>query len=69
MHCHDTVINLAAVAIPLSGDTDSVLAALGRGRLIDQPDGLRIFVFLDHELLAAVSHLLFIPLNRFEEPL
>jgi len=69
MNCHHAVVNLATVAVPLPRGSHRMLAALGRARFIHASDGLRVSVLLGHDLLDAVSCLLFIPLDRFEKPL
>jgi hypothetical protein len=69
MNAHDTVVDLPAVSIPLPTDAHRVLATLGRARLVHATDGFGMSMVLGDNLLAAISQLLFIPLDRFEKAL
>ena len=69
MNCHNTVVDLPTVPIPLPTNSHRMLAALGRARLVHATDGLPMGMVLGHDLLAAISQLLFIPLDRFEKTL
>jgi hypothetical protein len=69
VHGHHTVVDLGPIAVPLPTDPHGLFAALGRPRLIHAPDGIGMRMVLGDDLLAAISKLFFIPLDRFEEPL
>ncbi len=69
MNAHNTVVDLPTVAIPLATGAHRLVAALGRARLVNATDGLPMGMVLGHDLLAAISQLLFIPLDRFEKTL
>lgn len=69
MHAHHAIVNLPAIAIVLPTDARGLLAALGRARLVDAANRPWMGVLGGHDLLAAISQLFFIPLDRFEEPL
>jgi len=69
MHRHHTVVDLSSVAIPLATGADGLVAAFGHTRLIHAADRLGMGVLRGHNLLAAISELLFIPLDRFEKAL
>lgn len=69
MHSHHTVVDLALVAVVLPRDGDGFFAALADAGLVHATDGLAMRVILSHDLLAAVSQFLFIPLDRFEKAL
>jgi len=69
MHSHHAVVDLPAIAVVLPTDADGLFATLGRSRFVDAPDRLRVGMLGSHDLLAAISQLLFIPLDRFEETL
>lgn len=69
MNRHHTVVDLAPVAVPLPTDSHRLFAALGRTRLVHATDGLRVGMVCGDNLLAAISELLFIPLDRFEKAL
>jgi hypothetical protein len=69
MNANDTVVDLSPVPIVLSTDTDGFPTALGRPGLVNTANSVRMRVFLDHNLLTAVSKLLLIPLDRFEKAL
>lgn len=45
------------------------MATFGRSRFVDTADGVRVSVFGNDDLLAAISQLLFIPDDRLEEAL
>jgi len=66
---HQAILNLAAIAVVLAAGPNSLRAALGVAGFVDDPDGLGMTVIVRHYFLAAISQLLFIPLDRFEEPL
>ncbi len=69
MNTHNTVVDLPSVAIPLAGNSHGRSAALGRARLVHATDRLGVGMILGDDLLAAISKLLFIPLDRFEKAL
>lgn len=69
MNPHNTVVDLPPVAIPLASSSHGRFAALGRARLVHATDGLGVGMILGDDLLAAISKLLFIPLDRFEKAL
>lgn len=69
MHGHDAIVDLATVAVVLPRGADGFAAALADAGLVHAADGLGMRVVSDHQLLTAVSQLLFIPLDRFEEAL
>lgn len=69
MNAHHTVVDLPAAAIPLTTDSHGVVAALARARLVHTTDGLGVGMVFGHNLLASISELLFIPLDRLEKAL
>lgn len=69
MHGHNTVVHLPAVPIPLATNSDRFFTTLGRPRLIHAADGIGMSMVFGDDLLAAISELFFIPMDRFEEPL
>ena len=69
MHSHDAIVDLAAVAVVLPPRADRLVAALAHARLVHTPKGLGMRVVASHDLLAAVSQFLFIPLDRFQKTL
>ena len=69
MNAHDAVVDLPPVAIPLTTDTHRIFAALGRAGLVHTTNGFGMSMVFRDDLLAAVSELLFIPLDRFEKTL
>ena len=69
MNPHNTVVDLPAVAVVLPADAHRIFAAFRRARFVDATDGLRVGVVFGHDLLASISQLLFIPLDRFEKAL
>jgi hypothetical protein len=69
MNAHHTIIDLPAATIPLATDGHRVVAALVRARLIHATDRLGVGMVLGHHLLASISELLFIPLDRLEKAL
>lgn len=69
MNADHAVVHLAAIAVPLAPHAHGLPAALGRARFVDAANRLRMSVLLGHDRLTAVTQLLFIPLDRFEEPL
>ena len=69
MNSHHTIVDLATVAVVLPTDAHGMPAALGRARLVDATDGFGMGMILGDDLLAAISELFFIPLDRFEESL
>jgi hypothetical protein len=68
-HGVDAVLDLAAVAVVLTLHAGRVPAALGRSRLIDHAQRLRVRMLSGHQLLAAVTEPLFVPSDRFEKSL
>ncbi|MCZ6655342.1 MAG: hypothetical protein O7D91_20230 [Planctomycetota bacterium] len=69
MNCHNTVVDLPTVPIPLPTNSHRMLAALGRARLVHATDSLGVRMVLSHDLLASISQLFLIPLDRFEKAL
>jgi len=69
MNPHHTVVDLPAAAIPLTTRGHRVVAALARARLVHATDGLRVRMVFGHHLLASISELLSIPLDRLEKAL
>jgi hypothetical protein len=69
MNAHHAVVDLAAVAVVLATDSHGVLAALGRPRLVHAADRFGVRMLFGDDLLAAISELLFIPFDRFEQAL
>jgi len=69
MNAHHTIVDLPAAAVPLATDGHRLLAALARARLIHATDGLGVGMLFGHHLLASISELLFIPLDRLEKAL
>lgn len=69
MHSHDAVIDLAAVAVVLPTRAHGFAATFAGAGLVHAADGLGMRVLASHDLLAAVSQFLFIPLDRFQEAL
>lgn len=69
MDAHHAVVDLAAIAVVLPRGADRFLAALGDAGLVYAADGLDMCVVPRHDLLAAISQLLFIPLDRLEKSL
>ncbi len=69
MDPHDAVVDLPTTAVPLAAGADGLFAALGGAGLVHATDGFRMSMVLGDDLLAAISELLFIPLNRFEKAL
>jgi hypothetical protein len=69
MNCDHTVVDLTSVPVPLATGSDSFAAALGRAGLVNATDRFRVAVLCSNNLLAPISQLLFIPLNRFEKAL
>jgi len=69
MHSHHTVIDLPTVPIPLPIDAHRIFAALGRTGLVHATNGLGVAMVFRDDLLASVSELLFIPLDRFKKTL
>jgi len=69
MHSHHAVVHLAAVAVVLPTRTHGFAATLGDAGLVHAPDGLGMRVLAGHDLLAAVTQFLFIPLDRFQKAL
>lgn len=69
MNAHNTVVHLPTVAIVLTTGAHRFLAALGRAGLIHATDRLGVRMVLDHDLLASISQLFLIPLDRFEKAL
>ncbi len=69
MNPHNTVLNLPTVSIPLPSGAHRFVAAFNRARFVHATDGLGVGVVFGNNLLAPISELLFIPLDRFEKPL
>jgi len=69
MNAHHTVVDLAPIAVVLTSGAHCLDAALGRAGLVHATDGLGVGMVCGDNLLAAISELLFIPLDRFEKAL
>jgi hypothetical protein len=69
MNAHHTIVDLPAATIPLATRGHRVVAALVRARLVHATDRLGVGMVLGHNLLASISELLFIPLDRLEKAL
>jgi hypothetical protein len=69
MYSHHTVIDLAAIAVVLPTRAHGFAATLAGAGLVHAADGLGMRVLARHDLLAAVTQFLFLPLDRFQEPL
>jgi hypothetical protein len=69
MDTHHAVVQLPSVAVVLSSHANRVVAALADPRFIHAADGFWISMIASHNLLATISQLFFIPLDRFEKTL
>jgi hypothetical protein len=69
VHSDDTVVNLSTVSVPLPTDAHRISTAFGGPRLIHATDGVGVGMVFRDDLLAPVSELLSIPLDRFEKAL
>lgn len=69
MHSHGAIIDLAAIAVVLPRCAHRFAATLGDARFVHAPDGFGMRVLASHDLLAAVSKFLLIPLDRFQKAL
>jgi hypothetical protein len=69
MDSHHAVVQLPAVAVVLSSHANRIVAALADTRFIHAADGFRVSMIPSHNLLATISQLFFIPLDRFEKTL
>jgi hypothetical protein len=69
MDSHHTVVDLSPIAVVLTSGAHRLDAAFGRTRLVHATDGLWVGMVLGDDLLAAISELLFIPLDRFQKSL
>jgi hypothetical protein len=69
MYSDHTVVNLPTVSVPLPTDAHRISAAFGRARLVHATEGFGMGMVFRDDLLAPVSELLFIPLDRFEKAL
>lgn len=69
MDSHHTVVDLSPVAVVLTSGAHRLDAAFGRAGLVHATDGLWVGMVLGDDLLAAISQLLFIPLDRFQKSL
>jgi hypothetical protein len=67
MNSHRTIVDLATVAVVLSANTHGLPTAFGRAGLVHAADRFGMGMVLRDDLLAAVSELLFIPLDQFEK--
>ena len=65
----DAVLHFAPVAVVLTLHARGLPAALGRSRLIDHTQRLRVRMLGGHQLLAAVAEPLFVPPDRFQKSL
>lgn len=80
MDSHHTVVDLSPVAVVLTSGAHRLDAAFGRAGLVHATAGTRqpvlpgagslwVGMVLGDDLLAAISQLLFIPLDRFQKSL
>ena len=69
MHSHSAIIDLAAVPVVLPSCAHRFAATLGGAGFVHAPNGVGMRVLASHDLLAAVSQFLFIPLDRFQKAL
>lgn len=69
MNGHRTVVELATVAVVLAAGTNGLAATLSRARLVHATDSVRVGVLCRNKLLASISELLFIPLDRLKKAL
>ena len=69
MHSHDAIVDLAAVAVVLPPRAHRLVAARANAPHVHPPNGHGMRVVASHDLLAAVSQFLFIPLDRFQKTL
>jgi hypothetical protein len=69
MYSHHAVLYLAATAAPLPLRAGRVRAALDHRRFVDDADRLSIGMLAGHQLLAALTQSLLVPLDRFQKPL
>jgi hypothetical protein len=69
MNADHTIVDLATVAVVLPTDTHGMPTAFGRAGLVHAADRFGMGMVLRDDLLAAVSELLFIPLDRLEKTL
>ena len=69
VHSHHAIIDLAAIAIVLPTCAHRFASTLADAGLVHAPEGFGMRVLASHDLLAAVSQFLFIPLDRFQEAL
>lgn len=69
MDSHDAVFDLATIAVVLATGADSLLSALGGAGLVNAADSFLVGMVSGDNLLATVTELLFIPLDRFEKTL
>jgi len=66
MHDHDTVLNLAAIAVVLPHHADCVAATFVHSGFVDEPDGFRVSMIVHDDFLTVVSQSLLIPLDGFQ---
>ncbi len=69
MNSHNTVVNLPTVSIPLPSRAHCIVATFSRAGFVHATNGLGVGVVFGNDLLAPISELLFIPLDRFEKAL
>ena len=69
MNTDHAVVDLAETPQPLPRGGDGLVATLARSGLVHDTDRLGVSVFVGDELLAPVTHLHLIPLDRFDEAL
>jgi hypothetical protein len=69
MHPHNTVFNLAAIAIILPRCARRAVPTLHRSRFVNQTDRLGVGMVSRHDLLATIPQLGLIPLDRFQKSL
>lgn len=69
MNTHRTVVDLPPVAIVLTADSGCTMAALRRARFVDDANGARMCVVLDHDFNAPITDFFFIPLDGFQKSL
>ena len=69
MHTHRAVVDLASVAVVLSGNAHGVMSALRNSRFINDAQGFQIRMFRRDKLLATIPEFGFVPLDGFQQTL
>jgi len=63
VNADSAVLDLASIAVVLTGYASGTLAALGSAGFVDQPDRLGMGMMLDNQLDASIANLFLIPLD------